>query len=240
MPPDFGDHFVPGRSIIQEHTKNAIWNQTLQNANPFVAAHDLLGEKGILNAGVRVNARAELYQISGLKLVVYVYNLWQWRVITPVLQNNGESLLPCYKKWKNVNFAKINWRLLKRGFSFVNFGFRWRFFSLNAVLYVLTRSAWNKMIAKFRRHYIPIWSLEATHCAKLVKSRLSKSQIYVFDKRDQIRRNKNFELISVFEPSMVPNCWIENDVHVCRVILLCCCIGWSGSESNSWVLEKQE
>ena len=119
----------------------------------------------------------------------------QWRVITPVLQ-----------KVKKCQFCQDKLEATKKGFQFCKFWFQMAFFSLNAVLYVLTRSAWNKMIAKFRRHYIPIWSLEATHCAKLVKSRLSKSQIYVFDKRDQIRRNKNFELISVFEPSMVPNC----------------------------------
>ena len=77
------------------------------------------------------------------------------------------------------------------------------------------------MNAKFRWHYIFIWSLEATPCAKSVKRRLEKSQIYEFDKRDHIRRNKHLEFISVLQSNTVT---VESN-KMYTYVVLCCCVG---------------
>ena len=58
--------------------------------------------------------------------------------------------------------------VLQRRLSFVNFSFRWRFsVKMQFCMFHDRISAWNKMIAKFRWHYISVCSFIAGHDWKL-------------------------------------------------------------------------
>ena len=75
-------------------------------------------------------------------MLVYVYDLGLWLL--------RESFPPCYKKLENDNFTKIFDATTKE------VEFQMAFFNLNVqfCMFHERKSAWNKMIAEFRWHFI--------------------------------------------------------------------------------------